>query len=133
MRNRAGIILWCKSKRKLLLIRRIKNNKTYWVVPGGGVETGESFETAARREVYEEIGFISDNIEEFVTIYVEDACEKYFLATVDDTFEFVIQGEEAGRCNELNQYIPEWISIDELGSIKLLPFQLKEHCYEHFI
>ncbi|RBP48255.1 ADP-ribose pyrophosphatase YjhB (NUDIX family) [Roseimicrobium gellanilyticum] len=30
--------------------------KTFWLMPGGGLDTGESFEDAARRELYEETG-----------------------------------------------------------------------------
>ena len=58
MRNRAGIILWCESKKRVLLIKRIKNNDVYYVVAGGGVNEGESFEAAAKRELYEETGAI---------------------------------------------------------------------------
>ena len=31
MRNRAGIIMWCKPKKQLLLIKRIKNGSVYYV------------------------------------------------------------------------------------------------------
>ena len=30
--------------------------QTFWATPGGGVDPGESFEDAARRELYEEVG-----------------------------------------------------------------------------
>jgi 8-oxo-dGTP pyrophosphatase MutT (NUDIX family) len=34
---------------------------TWWFLPGGGLEPAESFEDAARREVYEETGYVIDD------------------------------------------------------------------------
>jgi 8-oxo-dGTP pyrophosphatase MutT (NUDIX family) len=43
---------------RILLLRALDpvNGQTWWVTPGGGVEPGESFEDAARRELIEETG-----------------------------------------------------------------------------
>jgi 8-oxo-dGTP pyrophosphatase MutT (NUDIX family) len=35
---------------------------TWWFAPGGGVEPGETVEAAARREVFEETGFVLDGL-----------------------------------------------------------------------
>jgi 8-oxo-dGTP pyrophosphatase MutT (NUDIX family) len=40
----------------LLLAQDCVGNHQWWVTPGGGVETGESFQQAACREVHEETG-----------------------------------------------------------------------------
>lgn len=125
MRKRAGVIIFCKSKDKVLLIKRVKQDMQYWVVPGGGVENGESFENAARREISEEIGYFIKELLEGITISKEDSIEKYFVALVDHTYHFVIQGEEAKRNNESNQYILEWVTVDELEKINLLPEKLR--------
>jgi 8-oxo-dGTP pyrophosphatase MutT (NUDIX family) len=36
--------------------------RTFWVLPGGGVEPGESYENAARRELCEETGIAIDAV-----------------------------------------------------------------------
>jgi len=42
---------------EILLARHVKNNRSFWVLPGGSIEAGESPEDAARREMCEETGF----------------------------------------------------------------------------
>jgi len=126
MRNRAGIIMWCKPKKQLLLIKRIKNGSVYYVVPGGGVKDGETFETAAKRELNEETGVCAGKIKEFVTVNTDRGLEKYYISTVSDTCYIKIHGEEQSRQNDSNQYIPRWIYIDKLNCINLLPAELKE-------
>ena len=58
---------------KIVLVRHEKYGKTYWVLPGGGVDFGESLEEAAVREVKEEINldiavdklvFVNDSLPE---------------------------------------------------------------------
>ena len=41
---------------KILLVRHKKGNQRYWVLPGGRLEYGETFEECAIRELKEETG-----------------------------------------------------------------------------
>jgi 8-oxo-dGTP diphosphatase len=41
---------------KILLARHEKNGKSYWLIPGGGVDYGETVEAAVIREYQEEVG-----------------------------------------------------------------------------
>jgi ADP-ribose pyrophosphatase YjhB (NUDIX family) len=45
---------------RILLCRQEKPGREYWLLPGGGVEGGETLETALRRELDEELGLGDD-------------------------------------------------------------------------
>lgn len=49
----AGILV---KEDQILLVRHEKNEKSYWLIPGGGVDFGESAEAALVREYQEEVG-----------------------------------------------------------------------------
>ena len=48
-----GIVIKDKN---ILLIKRIKKERTYYVIPGGGLEKNETLEEGVIREVKEELG-----------------------------------------------------------------------------
>lgn len=50
----AGILF--NKEKKILLANHFKNNQSYWVLPGGRVESGETLEAALIREMEEETG-----------------------------------------------------------------------------
>lgn len=52
---RAGIVIYNPIEKEVLLIHRLKNEREYWVNPGGTVEENESALEAAIRETHEEI------------------------------------------------------------------------------
>jgi len=49
----SAILRW---RDRVLLIRQEKGEKVYWLLPGGGVHSGESLVQALRRELHEEVG-----------------------------------------------------------------------------
>ena len=71
------------DKQRMLLVRQHHDGKDIWMVPGGGIEDGESAEEAAIREVREETGLdigldgllwhveeVSDRGQRFVNIFL---------------------------------------------------------------
>ncbi|RUA08329.1 MAG: NUDIX hydrolase [Fusobacteria bacterium] len=52
---------------ELLLVKHTKNNKEYYLLPGGGVDHGEDFKTALKREFLEECN-LNIQVEDMVFI-----------------------------------------------------------------
>jgi 8-oxo-dGTP pyrophosphatase MutT (NUDIX family) len=54
--RQAGRAILRDAARRVLLIRFVLPNMTFWATPGGGVEAGETPLEAAHRELREELG-----------------------------------------------------------------------------
>jgi 8-oxo-dGTP diphosphatase len=53
----AALLRW---QNRVLLCRQEKPGKEYWLLPGGGVEGGETLEGALKRELHEELGIVDE-------------------------------------------------------------------------
>ncbi len=61
MEPRIRVAAILRREERLLLIRHEKRGHEYWLLPGGGVQPGESLVAALRRELSEECG-IDENL-----------------------------------------------------------------------
>lgn len=131
----AGIL---EEDNKILLIEHTKNDKSYWLLPGGGVDWGESIEKAVEREFLEETS-LKVKIEEFLFISETLAPDKskhvinlYFR--VKRISGELILGEEA-ILTDLR-----FFSLEEIEKIKIYPNIndilkkiMKKESYENFL
>jgi 8-oxo-dGTP diphosphatase len=60
MEPRIRVSAVLRRANRILLIRQEKPGREYWLLPGGGVNAGESLVDALRRELSEEIGIEAD-------------------------------------------------------------------------
>lgn len=97
--NTRGVKTIIEHNGEILLVR-LGYAHQGWTLPGGGVKPKESFEDAARREIFEEVGILSGNplieIGEYSSNrqYKHDTVKCFFLAVespsvVIDDFEIV--------------------------------------------
>ncbi len=57
-------LLLVGPERRLLLLEATdaSTGQRFWLTPGGGVEPGETFHEAARRELHEETGLLLERV-----------------------------------------------------------------------
>lgn len=91
----AGILV---KDDQILLVRHEKDGKSYWLIPGGGVDFGESAEQALIREFQEEVGLdikvgklvlVHDSIppnhhRQVLNLYFQVTAENYGLKVTPD-------------------------------------------------
>ncbi|MBJ4805887.1 NUDIX domain-containing protein, partial [Salmonella enterica subsp. enterica serovar Mbandaka] len=101
------------------------NGKSYWATPGGGLESNESFEQAALRELREETGIIKNDVGPQVatrsfpmmlpsgeTVLAE---EHFFIVNVEKT-----DTDKSGWSNNERKVIRDqyWWTLEELQLTK---------------
>lgn len=124
-RVRAGALVFREGA--LLLIHRKKQGKEYYVIPGGGVDDGESPEEACLRELQEETSLTGEIERVAFTIEQEKDVQHYFL--VKNTAGEAVLSEnsvEAQRSTEENVFTPVWVKTEELASHEIVPREAKE-------
>jgi len=111
---------------KAALIKRVREDRVYYIFPGGQIEDGESIEEACIREIKEELGYDIIPKEMVLDIIFNDNHQYYFTCE--------ITGGEFGTGNGLEfsgtlpeshgTYEPVWIDINEFENYDIRPIEL---------
>ncbi|MBA2462884.1 MAG: NUDIX hydrolase [Actinobacteria bacterium] len=109
---------------RVLLCRHEKQGREAWLLPGGGVQAGESLIDALDREIAEEVGIqpppfegpvaIADSISPKRSLVSKHVIHVIFAGDLDGSLEFVASQDDAVRGHRL-------FSTEELEGVVLHP------------
>lgn len=121
MRVSSRAVIIENGKLLTMFRRKIKDGKTmeYFVIPGGGLEEGESLEENVIRELKEEM-----NIDIKILGYLgyredEKTKEHYFHCEIENGTP-KLGGEELERMTNENYYEPIFVDVSDLNKINIL-------------
>jgi 8-oxo-dGTP diphosphatase len=84
---------------RILLCRHEKHGKEYWLLPGGGVNSGESLVNALRRELEEEVG-INDPLPLEGPVALVDSISPVRSFVAKHVVHIIFSGDLGGRSLE---------------------------------
>lgn len=136
MAIRSSVKTIVDENEKILLIKYISNSGlVYYELPGGGQEIFENMEDAAKREFLEETGYQVEVIRYAAIaeeIYEDENLRKNYPNYVH-RIHHIFQGElisdkpKIDIINDTNQVTCEWIPIEEVLEINLIPKQIRSN------
>lgn len=110
-RGRAAVVL--RDETRIALIRRVRDGRTYFVFPGGGIRAGETPAEAATREARDELGIQ-------VVLGPRLLIEEYRGQTVHYFSALIVGGEFGGAAHD-DAHEPIWMEVRDLLDYDVRP------------
>lgn len=116
---RVRAALWVVREGKLLLGQHRKDGKTYFLLPGGGVDPGESWGEAAAREMQEELG-VEARAGALLAVFENRSAD-----TGRHIMHAILRGEVVGdptpTGDDERVVGCRWVGVEELSELTILP------------
>jgi ADP-ribose pyrophosphatase YjhB (NUDIX family) len=99
MQPRIRVSALLRWQDRILLCRHEKPGKEYWLLPGGGVDSGESLVDALQRELTEEVG-LSDELPLEGPVAIVDSISPQRSFAAKHVVHIIFSGDLTGRSLE---------------------------------
>jgi 8-oxo-dGTP pyrophosphatase MutT (NUDIX family) len=118
---RAGVVLL--SGQGVAAIERVRGGRTYYTLPGGQLDEGETPQEAAVREIHEELGLIVKLGGLVAVVHFGASTQYYYRAEVLGGEFGTGSGEElvSAADSEAGSYRPVWLELGQLGVLDVRP------------
>lgn len=118
----------CIHEGKVLVVKRFKYGDSYYVLPGGGIDPGETPEVAAAREVYEETSVKVVPGDIVLNLPGTEKHSEQFIVKctyIEGVPHLPDESEEAQRTDEgQNTYEPTWLPVDDAKKT-VIPIEIR--------
>jgi 8-oxo-dGTP diphosphatase len=124
----AGVVV---HEGKVLLMRRRNRGKEYYTFPGGGIEKGETPESALMRELREETSIAVTPKKLLYTVMWDDDTEEFFYLCsfvsgepklADDSIE-----KEVMKKDTEQYYEPLWMELSRIPILLAYPLEVRDY------